>query len=356
MENNTSRTTICSSCIATLSADSRYRTYQTCRERVAASRRRRRTEQEEQEGNPVRPRGRPRVEPSQTIPAAYISQLSRLRPLDLEPQLQLLPDPPQYLKDLLERTDTQGHHFKDNLRQYNTAFAFTSLGCDIVSAEERNANNNRGGLSAFQIHDALCHRQGPLTPTEDSEPSYIQLYIFDPCYAAERRQVRNSNLDPEIIRELSVMLAQCNPFAHVYRHAHEILSNHESDSNNAQTETNTPYIVISPSMRMHLIKGGNRRTHNLPTMEEVTAVIPIAYSDKSFRSIVLTSRSSNRDDRLRQGRDFEQDFQLIDQTHAVYVCTNYVLIFHHGAYGYHSGLCFFFSLFTVTSSITVPGV
>ncbi|ORE00847.1 hypothetical protein BCV72DRAFT_283125, partial [Rhizopus microsporus var. microsporus] len=216
MENNTSRTTICSSCVATLPADSRYRTCQACRERVAASRRRRRAEQEEQEGSPVRRRGRPRVEPSQTIPTAYISQLSRLRPLDLgrmdkecshchalrwiderqetssmrnpswescckqgPVQLQLLPDPPEYLKDLLERTDTQGSHFKDNLRQYNAAFAFTSLGCDIVSPEDRasnsssnsNNNNNRGGLNAFQIHGALCHRQGPLTPVEGSEPS-----------------------------------------------------------------------------------------------------------------------------------------------------------------------------------------
>ncbi|PHZ16827.1 uncharacterized protein RHIMIDRAFT_289552 [Rhizopus microsporus ATCC 52813] len=54
------------------------------RERVAASRRRRRAEQEEQEGSPVRRRGRPRVEPSQNISAAYILQLSHIRPLDLE--------------------------------------------------------------------------------------------------------------------------------------------------------------------------------------------------------------------------------------------------------------------------------
>ncbi|ORE19411.1 hypothetical protein BCV71DRAFT_263001 [Rhizopus microsporus] len=59
-------------------------------------------------------------------------------------------------------TNTQGRHFKDNLRQYNAAFAFTSLGCDIVSAEDRvNNNNSRGGLNTFQIHGALCHRHGP---------------------------------------------------------------------------------------------------------------------------------------------------------------------------------------------------
>ncbi|PHZ15415.1 uncharacterized protein RHIMIDRAFT_223722 [Rhizopus microsporus ATCC 52813] len=241
-------------------------------------------------------------------------------------QLQLLPDTSEYLKGLLERTDTQGHHFKDNLRQHNAAFAFTSLGCDIVS----NNNNNRGGLNAFQIHGALCHRQGPLTLVEGSEPSYAQLYIFDPCYAAERRQAQNNNLDPEIVRELSVMLAQCNPFARIYRHAHEILSNHESSNTvsdgNDQREVNAPYISISPSMRMRLIEGSDRRTHNFPTMEGIAAVIPIEYSDRSFRDIVLTLRSNSS---LRQNTGSEQHFQNIIQAHAAYMPSHYLHLFLH---------------------------
>jgi hypothetical protein len=70
-------------------------------------------------------------------------------------------------------------------------------------------------------------------------------------------------------------------------------------------------------------------------MEEVTVVIPIEYSDRIFRDIVLTLGSNNRNDSLRQGRYFEQGFQLIGQTHATYMCTNYVLLFPHGAYGQH---------------------
>ncbi|KAG1167531.1 hypothetical protein G6F70_009455 [Rhizopus microsporus] len=160
MENNKNQsTTNCSSCRVPLPVDSCYRTCQACRERVAASRRRRRAEdQQEEAGVTMRPRGRPRTVESidaesrprgrpRAESTAYISQLSRLRPLDLgrmqetsslsnpswescckqgSVQLQLLPDPPQYLKDLLASTDTQGSHFKDNLRQYNAAFAFTT--------------------------------------------------------------------------------------------------------------------------------------------------------------------------------------------------------------------------------------
>ncbi|KAG1170486.1 hypothetical protein G6F70_000736 [Rhizopus microsporus] len=232
---------------------------------------------------------------------------------------------------LLASTDTQGRHFKDNLRQYNAAFAFTSLGCNIVSAKDRanNNNNNRGGLNAFQIYGALCHRHGPLTLVEGSEPSYVQLYIFDPSYAAERRQARNSNIDPETIMKLSAMFAQYNPFAHVYRHAHEILSNHESSginserksNNNGSTESGSSYIRISPSMRMGLIEGGYRRTHYLPTMEQVVTVIPIEYIDRSFCDISLFLRGSkrSRSDSLRQRYEFVQYFQSISQAHTAYI-------------------------------------
>ncbi|PHZ10203.1 uncharacterized protein RHIMIDRAFT_239681, partial [Rhizopus microsporus ATCC 52813] len=188
MENNNQSTANCSSCHAPLPIDSRHHTCQACRERVAASRRRRLAEDQQEEasvatrprGRPrrtvesvdaeSRPRGRPRSDHTNSMPAAYISQISRLRPLDLgherqeissmrnpswescckqgSAQLQLLPDPPEYLKNLLERTETQGRHFKDNLRQYNAAFAFTSLGCDIVSPEDRANNNNNNNSSS----------------------------------------------------------------------------------------------------------------------------------------------------------------------------------------------------------------
>ncbi|KAG1175834.1 hypothetical protein G6F70_003861 [Rhizopus microsporus] len=192
--------------------------------------------------------------------------------------------------NLLASTDTQGRRFKDNLRQYNAAFAFTSLGCNIVLAEDRASNNNnRGGLNAFQIHGAFCHRQNSLIPVEGSESFYAQLYIFDASYAAERRQARNSNFDSEIIRKFSAMLSQCNPFARVYRHAHEILSNHESNNTvsggNDQRENSAPYIIISPLMRMRSIERSDRRTYYLPTMEE--------YSGRGFRDIVFREAIAN---------------------------------------------------------------
>ncbi|ORE09372.1 hypothetical protein BCV72DRAFT_192126, partial [Rhizopus microsporus var. microsporus] len=50
--------------------------------------------------------------------------------------------------------------FKDNLRERNAAFAFTSLSCDMVSVRDSDTtNNSRRGLNAFQIQGVLCHHQ-----------------------------------------------------------------------------------------------------------------------------------------------------------------------------------------------------
>lgn len=67
------------------------------------------------------------------------------------------------------------------------------------------------------------------------------------------------NIDSEIIRELSFMLSQCNPYVQIYRHAYEILNERESNDNSA--DNISPYIVISSDIRIRLTEGDNRRTH-----------------------------------------------------------------------------------------------
>ncbi|ORE06587.1 hypothetical protein BCV72DRAFT_241924 [Rhizopus microsporus var. microsporus] len=191
--------------------------------------------------------------------------------------------------------DAQGRHFKDKLHRYNAVFAFTSFEYDIVSDEDRtknsgNNNSNRSRINVFQIYGALCHHQGALTPVKGSEAFYAQLYIFDSSYAAEWRQARNGNLDPEFIRVFS-------------------------------------YACPISSMRMCLTEGGDRRTLNFPTMEEIVAVIPIEYGDRGSSDIVLTLRGNNS---LCQNIGFEQYFKRVSQAHAAYMSTQYIILFPHG--------------------------
>lgn len=66
--------------------------------------------------------------------------------------------------------------------------------------------------------------------------------------------------------------------------------------------------------------------------KKVTVVIPIEYSDRSLRDIVLTLESNHRNNNLRQGRYFVQHLQRIGQTHAAYMCMDNLLLSPHGTY------------------------
>jgi len=58
------------------------------------------------------------------------------------------------LRDLLYGISPWSHHFKDSIRQYNAAFAFTSLG---VKVDHR--ITNAPGPYCFRINDELHHFQ-----------------------------------------------------------------------------------------------------------------------------------------------------------------------------------------------------
>ena len=102
---------------------------------------------------------------------------------------------------------------------------------------------------------------------------------------------------------------------------YEALSSYESSNTNSEDRSNSydsagsgsHYIIVSLSIRIRLAEGGNGCTYNLPTMEELVAVTPIEYSERSFLDIVLT----------------------LTQTHVAYMPTHYMLLFPHRTHGCH---------------------
>ena len=60
------------------------------------------------------------------------------------------------------------------IRQYNSLFAFTSMGANIIK------DINRGeGPYVFRINGQIHHRIGSLIPEQGQAPQYAELYIFD---------------------------------------------------------------------------------------------------------------------------------------------------------------------------------
>lgn len=88
--------------------------------------------------------------------------------------LPYLADCPELLSNLLRNTDTRSRHFLDNIRSYNSMFAFTSIGGKV----DCGLNDGRGPPQ-FVISGQNYHRIGSLVPTEGDNPKFAQLYIYD---------------------------------------------------------------------------------------------------------------------------------------------------------------------------------
>ena len=223
-------------------------------------------------------------------------------------QLPPLDPPPDVIRTLFTGQDVVSKEFRSNIRQYNNAFAFTSLG---VPKRRMVTHDQRGsGPYSFRIQGELCHWSGPLAPSEGEEPAFAQLYIYDPATALEARRRRNDKLNPLTLQALQDVLWESHPYAAIYRHAHELLLQDGS---------------VDFSIRLHCI--GDKRRYNLPIADEVAVIIPGNEDAEAAgpRDIVLHQRT---DDGL----------QSLYDGHPAYACLHYVLLFPTGQHGWHWGL------------------
>ena len=79
------------------------------------------------------------------------------------------------------------------------------------------------GPSSFRIHCILHHLMGALISPDGLQPSFAQLYIYDPEEATNRRVQSNPQLDPAILLDLHTILRGVHPYAPLYKQAYEIM-------------------------------------------------------------------------------------------------------------------------------------
>ena len=221
-------------------------------------------------------------------------------------ELPPLDPPPPVIQNLLTGQDPISKEFRNNIRQYNNAFAFTSLGVP----GGRVIAHNGGGPYSFRIQGELCHWSGSLAPKDGEEPVFAQLYIYDPETAHRARCRRNADLNPSTLQALQDVLWESHPYAAIYRHAHELLSHDDS---------------VDLSIRLHCI--GDKCRYNLPITNEVAVVIPGNEDADAAgpRDIILHERADDTLQTLRDG-------------HPAYACLHYVLLFPTEQHGWHWGL------------------
>ncbi|EPT05482.1 hypothetical protein FOMPIDRAFT_1091844, partial [Fomitopsis schrenkii] len=205
---------------------------------------------------------------------------------------------PESLRRLFTRTDALSKHFHEHIRQYNNAFAFTS-----VAVQVDQAILNGSGPYSFRIHGSLHHRMGSLLPNENQPPAFAQLYIHDPHAALQTRNNRNDNLKPSVMNVLQDLFLEHNPFVPLYKRAYEVL--HEKPP---EERVNLEAAII-------LRESEDRRRYNLPTVEEVAAIIPGSGDEavEAHRDILLRYRDGN--------------LKHISNLHPLYSPLHYVLFF-----------------------------
>ncbi|KIJ22471.1 hypothetical protein M422DRAFT_197125, partial [Sphaerobolus stellatus SS14] len=188
-------------------------------------------------------------------------------------QLPATSQPPEHLLSLFTAQTAEGKAFRQHIRQYNAAFAFTSLGCKL---NERMLQG-QPGVYSFRIDGELYHSHGSLLPDEDGSARYAQLYFFDPVLALDQRMSNNQGTDRRVMARIQTILQQCNPFIRIYQTARQIL---DTGADKADF-----------SVRIHFDPTVDQRRYNAPTANEIAAVLPGSGDERhDGRDIILRLR------------------------------------------------------------------
>jgi hypothetical protein len=219
------------------------------------------------------------------------------------PSLQELPPP---LNTLLTETDPRSCTFRKNIRMYNSALSFTSIGAKIDQHI-----TGTSGIYTFRIHGEMYHRIGPLLPDSEAQPQFAQIYIYDTDHEIQNRSNIISGLDPSILAELQQMLHDINPYVNKFRQAGNLLKH-------------------NPSLDLKLIITNNRtkdsRRYNTPNASEVAAIMIGDGQEMEYQ---------NRDIILQP---HEGGLQQISEIHRAYTPLHYVLMFPRGEDGWHPNI------------------
>jgi len=177
----------------------------------------------------------------------------------LQGQIQLPPLQPLtgIFHNYLTGDNYSSREFRNNIQQYNAAFAMTSVGVKIDNLVTR-----QSGPYYFKIQGELHHLTGALLSHDDHSLTYTQIYILDTAEQLNIRRLNNRNLDPVVMDDLQTMLLDSHLYIGHYRHAYELIREKPVEEQKKIT------------IRLHMNLQQDQRTHNLPTAEEIAVIIP----------------------------------------------------------------------------------
>lgn len=134
---------------------------------------------------------------------------------------------PEYIKDLLRNNDQTSKEFKKNIRAYNSALSFTSLGVKL----DHSVANRIGGAYTFRIQGNLYHRIGTsLEPNGGETPSFAQIYVYDAANELRNRHAIAQYVCIQTLERLQNLTHQCNPFVRDFKTMAQLDRRHLEES------------------------------------------------------------------------------------------------------------------------------
>ncbi|WVZ50301.1 hypothetical protein U9M48_001567 [Paspalum notatum var. saurae] len=228
-----------------------------------------------------------------------------------EVKLPPLKNLPLYLERLLHY-DGRGEssNYRQNIRSYNSMFAFTSMGGHI----DHEINRQGGGPYVFRMNGQNYHQIGTLLPKEGQYPKFAQLYIYDTENEVKNRlhastsKTNNQQLDENIVSGLLEMLDENNVLVKTFCMARDRFK-----------ETNFQNVQI----RLLGERSRDGRPYNLPTTSEVAAIILGQQSgEASERDIIVEHK--------------DKQLQRISELHPSFMSMQYPLLFPYGGDGFRA--------------------
>ncbi|KAG2212076.1 hypothetical protein INT45_006838, partial [Circinella minor] len=217
----------------------------------------------------------------------------------------LPPPPPNELLSLLINQDATARNFRQKIRLYNSAFAFSS----IAAKYDSQLANEREGVYTFRVNGMISHSIArAIQPAENIAPGFAQFYIYNTESQIQLRNGLFDGLDTKTLRSLQTMINRDNPLLQVYQRA----------ADHIQESPDSDFAIVIHSDRTP--SRGHYGQYLAPATAEIAAILPNHGSVGAYRDVVITSRGGG--------------LMRINEFHPLYDPTHYVLIFPRGEQGW----------------------
>lgn len=160
--------------------------------------------------------------------------------------------------------------FRKNIRSYNSALSFTSLGVNL----DLNLANERTGSYTFRVQGSPYHLIGSAIPQSGERPKFAQIYIYGVAEELSNRHSIALHLSVSTLDCLQRLMHQSNPHVEHFKNTIQIACDQTGQSYNG---TDSDGIDNLEEIKMVFRAEGvpDRRRYNIPTNESEVGVIII---------------------------------------------------------------------------------